>query len=64
MTKQMENQFCIAATPRKGGEREDITGSMSEEKAILWRPSSMSKRFWKYFKVAKFPYYKEVNINN
>ncbi len=53
----MMELYCIVATPRPNKKRVMITGQMSFETACNWKPSAWYKKLFKYFRVAKYPYY-------
>lgn len=53
----MVQKYCISATNRATMTREDITGPMDAVSAWNWKPDAHWKRGFKYFKVAKYPFY-------
>lgn len=56
----MDQQYCVAATDKITGKREAISGGVTFQAAELWKNASMNNRttrkFYKYFHVAKYPY--------
>lgn len=51
-----EQQYCISARDRNSGYTESITGPMNLDEAKSWRPTSTNKRYYKYFRVSKYPF--------
>ena len=56
----IEQKYCVVATDRDTNKRKSITGSMSKDKAEQecsdMQKGNRYKRYYKYFKVAKYPY--------
>ena len=52
----MKQEYCIVATDRVLNKRVMITGAMSEQQAFDWKADGFTKKSYKYFRVAKFPY--------
>lgn len=52
----MKQQYCISAKCRETKFTSSITGPMSKEDADEWKPTSLHKRLYTYFRVAKHPF--------
>lgn len=52
----MAQQYCISARNRKSGITEDITGPITHEEALDYRPNTWFKKSSTYFKVSKYPF--------
>jgi hypothetical protein len=58
-----DQKFCVVAEDRGTKKRIDITGPLTgkqaAEKLEACNASYHMKKYYKYFKIAKYPYYKE-----
>jgi hypothetical protein len=52
-------RYCISAEGRNTGKRIDITGSLSPTNASKWEPTHLDKKAFRYFKISRYPYYKQ-----
>lgn len=55
----MENQiqlYCISARSRNTGITECITLPMQLDEAKNYKPSTFEKKYYKYFRVSKYPF--------
>lgn len=48
--------YVITATDREKNRRIAIAGPMSQAEANSWTPTSLDRKYYKYFKIAKHPY--------
>lgn len=49
-------KYCISAKNRQTGYTEDVTSPMSKEEADVWKPNSIIKKLYTYFRVSKHPF--------